>query len=252
MYDGVLAETITIQGDGGDEIPAYLARPLGPGPYPGVAVIHHMPGYDAATKEMTRTFAVHGYAALCPNLHFREAPDATPSDAAAAVRAAGGVPDGRCVGDVGAALRYLRTMPNATGRAAVIGHCSGGRQAYLVGCSIPVDAVVDCYGGRVVASPDDLTERQPVAPIDLTPNLSGPLLGLFGARDRNPSPGQVAQIEAACRAHDKTYAFHSYPDAGHAFFSVDRPSYRVEAAVDGWQKIWDWFATHLDTGDAPA
>ncbi len=245
MYDGILAETITIEGDAGDEIPAYSARPLGPGPYPGVAVIHHMPGFDAATKEITRTFAVNGYSALCPNLHYREGPSLLPSDAAAAVRAAGGVPDDRCVGDIGGALRSLRAMPNSNGRAAVVGYCSGGRQAYLVACSLPVDAAVDCYGGRVVASPDELSERQPVAPIDLTPNLSGPLLGLFGAEDRNPSPDQVRQIESACRQHAKTYEFHSYPDAGHAFFSVDRPSYRVEAAVDGWQRIWDWFATHL-------
>jgi carboxymethylenebutenolidase len=169
----------------------------------------------------------------------------SPSDAAAAVRAAGGVPDDRCVGDIGGALRSLRAMPNSNSRAAVVGYCSGGRQAYLVACSLPVDAAVDCYGGRVVASPDELSERQPVAPIDLTPNLSGPLLGLFGAEDRNPSPDQVHQIESACRQHAKTYEFHIYPDAGHAFFSVDRPSYRVEAAVDGWQQIWDWFATHL-------
>ncbi|MFZ0218313.1 MAG: dienelactone hydrolase family protein, partial [Candidatus Dormiibacterota bacterium] len=78
MYEGILAESVSIQGDGGEWISAYLARPLGNGPFPGVLVIHHMPGWDESTKEITRTFAVHGYAAICPNLHHREGPDASP------------------------------------------------------------------------------------------------------------------------------------------------------------------------------
>jgi carboxymethylenebutenolidase len=245
VYDAVLAETIGIVGHGGDDIPAYFARPLGPGPFPGVVVIHHMPGFDPSTKEIARTFAVHGYSALCPNLHFREAPEADPADAAAAVRAAGGVPDERLVGDVAGAAHWLRSLTNANSKIGVIGYCSGGRQAYLAACRLPLDAAVDCYGGRVVAGPDELSERQPVAPIDLTANLSCPLLGLFGGQDRNPAPSQVDQIEAELKRHGKSYEFHRYPDAGHAFFSVDRPSYRVEAALDSWEQIWRWFGRHL-------
>ncbi len=245
MYDAVLAETIRIHAHGGERIEAYLARPLGPGPYPGVVVIHHMPGYDAATREITRTFAVNGYAAICPNLHYREAPGASPDDAAAAVRAAGGVPDERCVGDVAAAADHLRSLTSASGRVGVIGYCSGGRQTYVVACSMQVDAAVDCYGGRVVAATEDLSERQPVAPLDMTANLSCPLLGLFGGEDRNPSTEHVARIEEELRKHGKTHEFHVYDGAGHAFFAVDRPSYRVHAATDGWQRIWTWFGRHL-------
>src|SRR5215470_1867667 len=99
MHDAMMmAETISITGHGGDQVEAYLARPLGPGPSGGVVVIHHMPGYDEGSKEITRTFAVHGYLAICPNLHYREAPGASPDDAAAAARAQGGVPDDRLVG----------------------------------------------------------------------------------------------------------------------------------------------------------
>ena len=74
MYDATMAETISIAGHGGEQIGAYYARPLGPGPFGGVVVIHHMPGYDPQTKEITRTFAVNGYNAICPNLYTREAP----------------------------------------------------------------------------------------------------------------------------------------------------------------------------------
>ena len=87
MSDAMTTSTITISGAGGDDIEAYLARPATPGPRGGVVVIHHLPGYDRATKEIVRRFAELGYDAICPNLYSREAPGAEPSDAAATVRA---------------------------------------------------------------------------------------------------------------------------------------------------------------------
>src|ERR1700752_2513746 len=152
MNDAMMAETISITGHGGDQIEAYLARPLGDGPYGGVVVIHHMPGYDEGSKEITRTFAVHGYLAICPNLYSREAPGASPDDAAAVARAAGGVPDERLVGDVEAASAHLRGLPTPNGKGGVIGHCPGGRQSVLAACSIPLDAAVDCYGAFVTGT----------------------------------------------------------------------------------------------------
>ena len=239
------AETVTITGHGGDEIEAYFARPTSPGPHPGVVVIHHMPGYDRSTKEIVRTFAVYGYSALCPNLFHRYAPGAAAGDAAKAAMEAGGVPDDQCVGDVLGAADYLRALPSANGRVGVIGYCSGGRQSYVVACSLRLDAAIDCYGGRVVATPEELTPQRPVAAIDLTPGLFCPLLGLFGANDTNPSPEQVAQIEDALRTNSKTYEFHTFENAGHAFFSVDRPNYSVDASREGWKLIWDFFGRFL-------
>jgi carboxymethylenebutenolidase len=241
----MLAETVGVVTAGGDVIEGYFARPLGPGPYPGVVVIHHMPGFDRSTKELVRTFAVYGYATVCPNLFHRYAPGAKASDAAAAASAAGGVPDAQCVGDVEGAVRYLRSLPYANGRVGVIGYCSGGRQAYVVACGLDIDAAVDCYGGRVVAADNELTPQHPTAPIDLTPQLRCPMLGLFGAEDQNPSPMHVATMEHELRAHGKTFEFHTFENAGHAFFSVDRPNYRVEAAKEGWKHIWTFFGRHL-------
>lgn len=82
MYEGMMVETVQITGHGGDRIAAHFARPLGSDPYPGVVVVHHMPGWDEATKEITRRFAACGYAASCPHLHYREGPEASPDDAA--------------------------------------------------------------------------------------------------------------------------------------------------------------------------
>src|SRR4051812_27988086 len=109
-YDAVLAESVMFRGHDDDLIEGYLARPLAPGPQGSVVVLHHMPGYDAASKEITRPLAVHGFAALCPTLHYRDAPDASPDDASAAARAAGGVPDDRLVGDVAGAADVLRAL----------------------------------------------------------------------------------------------------------------------------------------------
>lgn len=231
MADGIIAKTMSIAGAGDDEIEAYLAHPLEGDDQPSVVVLHHMPGYDRASKEIARTFAVYGYATLMPNLHHRYAPGAKATDAAAAARDAGGVPDEQCLGDAQGAIDLLRARPEANGRVGVIGYCSGGRQSFMVACTLDVDAAVDCYGGR--------------ADIGLAPELRCPLLGLFGAEDRSPSPDDVAAMAKALEAAGKTFDFHSYDGAGHAFFSVDRPSYHLEAAKDGWKQIWTFFGEHL-------
>jgi carboxymethylenebutenolidase len=250
MSDEITAGTVTIGGHGGDQIEAYLARPTDATPRGGVVVIHHLPGYDAATKEITRRFAVAGYSAICPNLYSREAPrvngvSADPDDAAATVRAAGGVPDDRLVGDVDGAATYLKALDGANGKVGVIGYCSGGRQSFLAACSLSLDAAVDCYGAFVVNEPpaDRPSTMRPL--LGLAPQLSCPLLGLFGADDRFPGPDEVAALSAELDRLGKEHEFHSYDGAGHAFFSVDRPSYRPEAATDGWAKILDFYARHL-------
>jgi carboxymethylenebutenolidase len=247
MYEGMLAETVTVRGANGDTINAYFARPLGGGPFPGMVVVHHVPGWDEWYREATRRFAHHGYAALCPNLYSRDG-HGTPEDVAAKVRAAGGVPDAQVMGDLEGALGYLRSLPYLNGKVGVFGTCSGGRHAFLAACRVKgFDAAVDCWGGRVVMSKEDLTAKQPVAPIDYTKDLSCPLLGLFGEEDRSPSPEQVAQHEQELKKHGKTYEFHMYPSAGHGFFYYDRPAYRQQQAVDGWQKIFAFLQTYLGT-----
>jgi carboxymethylenebutenolidase len=98
-YEALFAETVLMRGHQGDQIDAYLAQPVGLTAVPGVVVIHHMPGWDGPTKEIARRFAHHGYAAISPNLHFREG-KATPQENSASIRAAGGMPDDRTMGDV--------------------------------------------------------------------------------------------------------------------------------------------------------
>jgi len=245
MTDAIQAQTVTFTGHGGDEIQGYAARPLSDASRGGVVVIHHMPGYDEWSKEVVVKFAMHGYSAVMPNLYWREAPNASSDDAAAAARAQGGVPDERLVGDVDGAIRYLNGLEHANGRIGVIGHCSGGRQTFLAACSLDLDAAVDCYGAFVVNDPPEGSGFKMRSLLGIADNLSCPLLGLFGNDDKFPAPDEVATLDAELTRLGKDHEFHGYDGAGHAFFAYDRPSYRQDAAVDGYEKIFAFFGKHL-------
>jgi carboxymethylenebutenolidase len=245
MGDALRATTISFAGAGGDEIEGYLARPDGDGKRGGVVVIHHLPGFDRATKEIARRFAELGYDAICPNLFFREAPGAAADDAAAAARARGGTPDAQLIGDVGGAAEYLRALPTSNGKVGAIGYCSGGRQAVLAACNVDLDAAVDCYGAYVTGTPPTDFPIKVTNLVDQLPGLRCPVLGLFGNEDSHPSREQVDEFEQILQAHGKSYEFHRYDDAGHAFFAVDRPAYRVAAANDGWERITSFFGNLL-------
>jgi carboxymethylenebutenolidase len=230
---------------GGDPIRAYIARPDGSGPYPGVVLVHHNPGWDEISREFARRFADHGFITICPNL-FEQYGHGTPDDVAARVRGDGGVADDQVVADAEAAMLWVKAQPTSNGKVGIIGMCSGGRHALLVASRVQgFGAVADLWGGGVVASPEQLTPRRPVAVIDLTPNLNAPLIGLFGNDDRSPSPEQVNQHEEVLRQLGKTYVFYRYDGAGHGFFYYDSPSYRPEPAIDGWNKVVAFFNQYL-------
>jgi carboxymethylenebutenolidase len=237
---------VLITGHAGAQVNAYQAVPAGDAPRGGVIVIHHLPGWDSGTKEIARRFAAHGYNALCPNLYARQGLDVDPDDAAAAAREAGGVPDEQFVGDAKAALDALRALPTSNGKVGVIGYCSGGRHAFLTAVSLPVDAAVDCYGAFVVGTPPEGFPLKVTPLVDRVSELNCPLLGLFGNDDVFPTRDHVDELEAALKDAGKEYEFHRYDGAGHAFFSVDRTAYRPEAAVDGWQRIFDFFGAYLE------
>jgi carboxymethylenebutenolidase len=244
-YEGMLAETMTFAGYNGDMVNSYFTRPLGPGPFPGIVLIHHMPGWDELYREIARRFTQHGYIVICPNLYSRFG-HGTPEEVSARVRGKGGVPDDCVVGDCESAMKCLKSLPNCNGKVGVIGGCSGGRHAFLVACRVKgFNAVVDCWGGRVIMSKEELTPQNPVAPIDYIVNLTVPLLGLFGNDDQNPSPEKVNQLEAELKKLGKNYEFHRYDGAGHGFWSYDRPAYRQQQAMDAWEKTFTFFSKHL-------
>ena len=242
---GVDAEITTYKAGNDDEINAYVALPKGAGPFPGIVLVHHLPGWDEFYQEFAERLARHGYEVICPNLYFRFG-HGTPDDVTAKVRAEGGVLDDSVIADCKAALEWLKARPTNNGKVGIIGTCSGGRHAVLVASRVPgFDAVVDCWGGGVVAAPDAATPARPVAPIEYTKDLNVPLLGLFGNDDKGPAPEQVDTHEAELKKQGKNYEFHRYDGAGHGFFYYHTPLYRHEQAMDAWSKVFTFFGANL-------
>jgi len=244
-YEGMLAETITITGWRSERVRAYCSRPLGPGPYPGIVLIPHMPGWDELNREVARRYTQHGFQVVCPDIYARFG-TGRPDEVARVAREAGGVPDESVMGDCAGALDHLVNLPTSNGRVGVTGMCSGGRHAFLAACRLPgFAAAVECWGGGVVAPPEALTPARPVAPVDLTAQLGCPLLGIFGNDDRYPAPAEVDRHEAELKRYGKTYEFHRYDGAGHAFWSYASEAYRPVAAMDSWNKALAFFGEHL-------
>ena len=150
------------------------------------------------------------------------------------------------MGDLEAAAIYLKSLPSSNGKVGAFGSCSGGRHVFLAGCRLECfDAIVECWGGNIIMSDDQLTDKQPVSPNSYTKDLSAPLLGLFGDLDQSPTPEQVNQHEEELKKHGKSYEFHRYDGAGHGFWYYDRPAYRQEQTMDSWGKTFEFLSTHL-------
>ena len=244
-YPGLTAECVMFKGHNGDTVEAYYAKPSGKGPFPGVVLIHHAPGWDEWITEATRKLAHHGFATIAPHLYHRDGPG-NPDDIAAKARAEGGVADGQVIGDIAAAMAYLRAQPEASGKVGLIGFCSGGRHAYLCAGSLSnVDAVVDCWGGNKFADNKNDPAKRPIPPIELTEKITAPVLGLYGNDDKNPSPEDVNRTEERLKKAGKNYEFHRYDGAGHGFFNAPKAPYRPEQATDGWNKVFAFFKKHL-------
>jgi carboxymethylenebutenolidase len=239
------ASIVTYPAGGGEELHAYVVRPDADGPIPGIVLVHHLPGWDEFSQEFAERLGRHGYTVICPDLYCRFG-QGTPDDVAAKVRAQGGVHDDSVVADSQAALSWLKAQPTANGKVGIIGPCSGGRHAVLAASRVRgFAAVVDLWGGGVVATEDQLSPARPVAPIDYTEDLDAPLLGLFGNDDQSPTPEQVDIHEAELKRHGKDYEFHRYDGAGHGFFYYHTPLYRPQQAMDGWNKVFAFFAERL-------
>ena len=244
MYPpAIRSDMIQYPSQDGTQINAYFSRPVEPGRYPGVVVIMEAFGLIEHIKDVTRRFAEQGYLAIAPDMYTREgSPDPTVMDQV--IKTMFSVPDTQAVADLEGAILYLKSHADSNGKVGSIGFCSGGRYSLILGCkSGHLDAAVDSAGGFIIQ--DEHTPQRPVSPIDMIPTLSCPLLGLFGEEDPNPSPAHAARLQEALERHGRTYEFHMYRNAGHAFFADYRPSYRAAAAQDMWHRVLVFYDKYL-------
>ncbi len=213
-------------GDG--KMSCYVGLPQGSGPFPGVMVCMHAPGVDEFITGIVHRLAASGFVAIAPDLYHR---DQNALDAPK-VRM-GRLLDRQILQDLDAATRHLRDLPEVSAeRTGAIGFCMGGRVAYLYASEdSQLRVAVVFYGGKIRVP---WGEHQ--APFDRTERISCPILGLFGEEDTNPSPADVAMLDAELKRTGKVHEFYSYAGAGHAFLNHLRSSYRPEAAVDAWSK----------------
>lgn len=239
--EGLTAGEVTIDVNG-FKMAAYRAAPAGKTGLPVVLVLSEIFGVHEYIADTARRFAKGGYLAIAPELFQRQG-DAQSYGEMAKLMAEviSKVPDAQVMGDLDATVKWAAANGGDVRKLAVTGFCWGGRQTWLYAAhNKNVKAGVAWYG-RLVGAQNDLTPKNP---IDIAANLAGPVLGLYGGADTGIPLETVEKMKVALASGDaaaRASRFVVYPDAPHAFHADYRPSYRKEAADDGWKRALDWF-----------
>jgi carboxymethylenebutenolidase len=209
-------------------------------PVPGVVVIQHQGGVDEFVQNMTHRLADAGYVAAAPDLYHRDGPDCRDDFIARRSR----LGDRRIINDVNACVGFLQRHEGVDrDRIGIVGFCMGGRVVYLMAAANPVfTAAVAYYGGNIFRA----WGRDLPSPFERTAEIHCPLQGHFGAEDKNPSPDDMARLDAELNKFSKPHEFFSYPNAGHGFMDSTKESYRGPADEASWPRTLDFFGQHLD------
>lgn len=151
------------------------------------------------------------------------------------------VPDAQVMSDLDATAAWSATAGGDATRLGITGFCWGGRITWLYAAHNPQLKAGVAWYGRLVGTP---TELQPRFPLDVAADITAPVLGLYGEKDDGIPLDSVEQMKSALKATNKPSEIIVYPDAPHGFHADYRPTYRAEAAADGWQRMQDWFRQH--------
>ena len=212
-------------------------------------MVHEVFGVHAYIADICRRLARAGYLAVAPDLFARQGDARQFAQIGNLMRdVVAKVPDAQVMGDLDAVLRWAGENGGNQKKAGITGFCWGGRIAWLyVEHSAQMRAAVAWYG-RLVGTATELTPQQP---LDLASQLKAPVLGLYGGQDQgiplttvNAMKDALAAAGAKGNAAARASEFVVYREAGHAFHADYRPSYRKEAAEDGFARALAWFKTH--------
>ncbi|MEK9952927.1 MAG: dienelactone hydrolase family protein [Curvibacter sp.] len=241
---GLTAGEVTIDVNG-FKMPAYRAQPAGKTGLPVVLVLSEIFGVHEHIADITHRFAREGYLAIAPELFVRQGDAQSYGEMAKLIaEVISKVPDAQVAGDLDATVAWAGAHGGDLKRVGVTGFCWGGRQTWLYAAhSRQIKAGVAWYG-RVVGAQNELTPKNP---IDIAGQLHGAVLGLYGEADTGIPLDGVEKMKAALAAGNasaRASQFVIYKDAPHAFHADYRPSYRKEAAEDGWKRCLEWFRKH--------
>jgi len=209
------------------------------GPFPTVLVIHEIWGVHEHIKDVCRRLAKAGYLAVAPELYARQGNPAEMKDNQEIIqKIVMKTPTDQVLSDLDAAVAYARASGKAdTTRLGVTGFCWGGWATWMYAAHQPgLKAAVSWYGSD--RRPSEIIPKNPV---DIAAELKCPVLSLYGGADQSLPQAAIEKRQAACKAAGKTCEYHVYPDAPHAFHADYRPSYRADAAKDGWARMLAWF-----------
>ena len=242
--EGLIAGEVSFEVNG-FKVPAYRAAPAGKTGLPVVLVIQEIFGVHEYIADTCRRFAKAGYLAIAPELYARQGdPSAYGEMAKLLAEVVSKVPDAQVMADLDGAVKWAGANGGDTGRVGITGFCWGGRQTWLYAAhSKNIKAAVAWYG-RLVGASNELTPKNP---IDIAASLNGPVLGLYGGADTGIPLDTLDKMKAALAAGNaasRASQFVVYPDAPHAFHADYRPSYRKDAAEDGWKRALEWFKKH--------
>lgn len=212
------------------KVKAYLVRPAGSsGSLPGVVVIHENRGLNPHIRDVARRTALAGYLALAPDGLTSLGGYPGTDDEGRAMQQK--LDRGKLAEDFVAAVKFLQSHPDCTGRVGCVGFCYGGSVANMLAVRIPdLAAAVPFYGGQ--AATEDV------------PKIQAPLLLHYASHDERVNAGWPA-YEAALKANGKRYTAYVYEETNHGFHNDTTPRYDEAAAKLAWQRTLDFFNEHL-------
>jgi carboxymethylenebutenolidase len=230
--------------DGGDvkigEIPAYYAVPKGKGKRPVVIVVPEIWGMHEHIKDVTRRLAKAGYFAVTNEPYFRIGDLTKLENIKEVIAGANKLSDMQAFEDLDKVVTWAGGQARAdASRLGITGFCRGGRMVWMYTAhNKKIDAGVAWYGSLMPIPP-----AMPTGPLDVTDKIDRPVLGLYGGADSGIPLDLVERMRAGLLAfgNDKKSQIHVYEGMPHAFHADYRPSYRKEAADDGWKRMLAWF-----------
>lgn len=241
--NGLVAGEVKIPTADG-EIPAYRAMPAKGKNFPLVLVVQEIFGVHEHIKDVCRRFAKLGHMAIATELFVRQGDVSKLTNMGDIIgKVVSKVPDAQVMSDLDATVAFAKKSGTAhSSKLGITGFCWGGRIVWLYAAHNPqLKAGVAWYGRLAPTETSPRFSLQPEYPIDVAAKLKAPVLGLYGGKDTGIPLDTVEQMKKALKDAGSKSEIIVYPDAPHAFHADYRPSYRKEAAQDGWRRLQEWF-----------